>query len=465
MHKTANTMKSIFQHTIYLSLAVLSLSACTKSDFLNKKPRTNLVVPTTLDDFQALLDNDVSMNISPALCDQSADNYYLQFDFWQSQPPKERNSYTWAKDIYEGGGNIEDWNLPYKQVFTANVVLEGIKKIPVTETNRLQWEQVKGSALFFRGHAFFQLASAFAPAYDAATAQKDYGIPVRLVSDINEKAGRGTLQQTFDQLLKDLHEAGQLLPEEFQHATRNRPSLPAATALLSRVYMYMHDYEKGGLYADSSLRMYKQLIDYNTIVTALFPFTRLNEEVLFQCKFSTSYTLVGVIAPGTIVDSTLVQSYAANDLRPAILFRKNSTGDWSLGGSYAQAVTPFSGLATDEVYLNRAECYARAGKVTEAMEDLNELLSKRFPPASFVPYTAANKEDALQLVLEERRKEMPFRGIRFTDLKRLNKEGYNIRLKRILDGHTYELAPNDPRYALPVPQDEINISGIPQNPR
>jgi hypothetical protein len=49
------------------------------------------------------------------------------------------------------------------------------------------------------------------------------------------------------------------------------------------------------------------------------------------------------------------------------------------------------------------------------------------------------------------------------DIKRLNKEGRNIVLRRFLNGNTYTLEPNAAYYALPIPTDIVEITGIPQN--
>ncbi|MNX64087.1 SusD family protein [compost metagenome] len=99
------------------------------------------------------------------------------------------------------------------------------------------------------------------------------------------------------------------------------------------------------------------------------------------------------------------------------------------------------------------------------MEDLNTLLSKRFG-AGFVPYTATDQKNAILTILKERRKELLFRGLRWMDLRRLNKEPeYAVTLTRIVNGTTYTLPPNDPRYVYPIPPDEIAISGIEQNER
>src|SRR5882762_7767691 len=129
--------------TIYLLLAAVIIQpSCSKSDFLDKKPNTQLVVPTTLVDFQALLDNQYIMQETPELGELSSDNYYMLNTVWQNLTAKPRNAYIWAKDIYEGQRQIPDWDLPYQQVFYANVVLDGLKKIKVVDTNRVQWNTI-----------------------------------------------------------------------------------------------------------------------------------------------------------------------------------------------------------------------------------------------------------------------------------------------------------------------------------
>jgi starch-binding outer membrane protein, SusD/RagB family len=55
------------------------------------------------------------------------------------------------------------------------------------------------------------------------------------------------------------------------------------------------------------------------------------------------------------------------------------------------------------------------------------------------------------------------RGLRWIDIKRLNKEGAGIVLKRLIGDKTYTLQPNDPRYALPLPADIILNTGMQQN--
>src|SRR3546814_18218946 len=85
---------------------------------------------------------------------------------------------------------------------------------------------------------------------------------------------------------------------------------------------------------------------------------------------------------------------------------KNEDGTMSFRGSYHQSSVPFSGLATAEVYLIRAECYARTGNVAAAMEDVNTLLEKRWKAGTYFPFSAHTAEEALSLLLNERRTEL-----------------------------------------------------------
>src|ERR1700689_5498224 len=104
-------------HTKKIILTLLAgmclLLACNKNNFLDKKPSSDLVIPTTLADFQALLDNDNVMAETPVLGEVSSDNYYMTDSSWRTRDIKERNAYIWAPDIYEGQGKVDDWNFPY----------------------------------------------------------------------------------------------------------------------------------------------------------------------------------------------------------------------------------------------------------------------------------------------------------------------------------------------------------------
>lgn len=449
-----------------LSCAMLLLIGC-KKDFLDEKPATDLNVPTTLNDLQLLLDNDAVLNRSPALGEYSADDYYMTDDIWKNQPVLQySNEYIWAKDIFSGVGNITDWNSPYTQVLYANIVLKQLEKINRDAANGQYYDNIKGSALFLRAWAFFDLAQVFAMPYDMVTANSDLGIPLRLTPDINETSTRSTIKGTYDQILSDAMLAKKLLTSKTSTLNGNRPSKAAAYAFLSRMYLTMRDYSQSGLYADSALMLNSSLIDYNTLsTTSTTPFSIINAETIYRnALVSSNKTIFLRTSEGYSIDSLLYQSYETNDLRKDVYFSVNgkyiNKKRGYLGGSGIA-----NGLITDELYLNRAECYARAGKLDEALNDLNTLLTTRWKSGTYIPYSSTSVQDVLAKILSERRKELVMRGLRWNDIRRLNKEGYNLVLKRNLNGQVYTLPPNDPRYALPIPPDVISLSGIPQNKR
>jgi starch-binding outer membrane protein, SusD/RagB family len=206
-------------------------------------------------------------------------------------------------------------------------------------------------------------------------------------------------------------------------------------------------------------------VNYNTIsTTATTPFDKLNDESLYYSVLI-DYDVNLSISTTAYIDTLLYQSYAANDLRKAIYFRTISGTNIGIKRMYSGTINAFSGLAMDEVFLNRAECLARAGNTSAAMADLNTLLVNRWKTGTYINMTATSASDALQKILVERRKELLFRGLRWTDLKRLNKESTSYTLTRLLNGNTYSLSPGSPLYVFPIPDNEISNSGIMQNPR
>ena len=456
-----------FQRTILLLLltSIIALLGCNKDKFLDKKPNTQLVVPTTLTDFQALLDNQYIMQETPELGELSADNFYMTYNVWQGLVIKEQNAYLWAKDIYANQGQVPDWDIPYQQVFYANVILEGLSNIKVNGSNRQQWNTIKGSALFIRAYAFYNLSQLFAPVYNVATASKDMGIALRLSSDVNERSIRASVQETYDRILGDLRQADSLLLDSVPTANLNRPSRPAALALLARVCLSMQDYDQASIYANRCLQLYHTLIDYNTLnYSQSIPIRAPNYEALYQTvMLRSSGVLVGALRANIMIDSILYNSYAPGDLRK-VIFYKLSNGVPYLKGSYNGSGFCFSGLAVDEVYLIRAECAARVGNKDAALIDLNTLLQHRWvkpDSMAFTPVTAASAAAALDSVLVERRKELAFRGLRWTDLRRLNKEGANIIISHGLNSRVYRLPPSSPNYVFYLPPDVIALSKMP----
>lgn len=446
---------------IFWFIAVLLLIGIGCKKYLDQKPDKSLVIPTSLKDLQALLDNYRQINLNdPSGGESSSDNYYLTTEDWNNLDEGLRNLYVWGKgDFFPSFNNM--WKNAYQAIYIPNVVLDNLQKIERSSLNEQEWDFVKGEALFLRAREFHLIAVTFAPAYDSITSREDLGIPLRLSSDFNIPSKRSNLEITYKTIVDDLKESIQLLPVET--ISMYRASKPAAYALLARVFLSMRKYDEARKYADSSLQLYHELMDFNTLkASASRPIPSLNEETLFYGSAGNWGPLSNSVAK---IDSVLYNEFDSNDLRKVVYFKNNKDGTFGFKGTYTGGTAELSAPATDEVYLMRAECLAREGDVSSAMEDLNTLLITRWKTGTFTPIMAEDQKDAQKIILMERRKELIYRELRWMDIKRLNKEGAKIVLKRVVNGESFILSPNDPRYALPIPQAVIDLTGMKQNPR
>lgn len=465
----------IFQIT-GLVLAVM-LSSCQK--FVDIKKTSIESTIETANDCQLIMDNYELFNANyPFDGETSADDYYISNLTYNDTYTSVEDQIVYTWDAQAIRLNSFQWVRPYNKIYHTNLVLETLAKLEGKETQAIL-NNLKGSALFLRAYALFQVAQLYAKPY-GSTAAQDPGVPVHLISDINDTPGRGTVKETYDRILADLNEAVGLLNETSAMATR--PNKAAAYAMLARVYLSMEDYTNALTAADAALQLRGSLLDYNSAgvdksESSNTPFPRYNPEVIFHSILASSTFL----SPGNPfsnaakIDLDLVNSYANDDLRKTVFFKANldmNEGTWRFTGNYEPTTssTLFNGLSVDELYLVRAECYARSNRADQAMTDLNTLLRNRWKTGTYTNMTAASATDALAKVLTERRKELVMRGQRWTDLRRLNKDD---RFKKDLSRsvttgttvRTFSLPANDVRYTLLIPQEVITNSRLQQNPR
>lgn len=446
---------------IILLTILFFLSACDKRR-LQEPTDSSLLVINSVSNARALLDNINIMRETPGLSDISADDFYLS-DTSSADNRVELNAYFWREDIFGGETLYGDWYFPYKQIYIANSVIEAIPKLSGSGTE-VEIGHIEGSARFIRAYALFNVVLEFASLYSPQAAITP-GVPIRLLPDPEIKSTRATVQATYDQVINDLNRALPLLPDSIDSKRKNRPCLAAGYALLARIYLAMADYTNARLYADSCLQLHYKLIDYNGISTGgLMPFSANNDEVVYQSNQLSSINLYN--QDNFIVDSTLYKSYDAQDMRKEIFFTRNNQGLPILRPGYSGNIYRFSGLATDEILLIRAEANARLQNVKDAMDDLNVLLEKRWKKGTFISFATNSADTALNLILSERRRELVSRGLRWLDVRRLNRENRAINLKRIMNGKEYTLTAGSNRFVLPIPPDVISsVPGMQQNPR
>lgn len=449
---------------VFYSMVFILLIQCIGcKKYLDVKSDNSLVIPSTLNDLQALLDDASNMNYNtPGFGGASADEYFTDQDTYNSYTVFNQHVYTWTNYKYK---YPNDWGFAYSAIYNANLCLERVPLINPSPNEILQWSNVKGSALFYRAYYFAELSWLFAKSYDAATAETDLGIVLRLGSDFNVPSVRSSIKVSYEKIIADIKEAAMYLPNNPQQSTR--PSKCAAYGLLARTYLSMRQYDSAGRYADLALQIKSTLMDYNNPAeadgSAYYPFKRINGETVFYTTMNYFLAISHPLIGNAKVDTVLYGSYDNNDLRKTIFF--SAAGNYNqFKGNYAADFALFSGIATDELLLTRAEYFARINNKDAALNDINLLLSKRYTTGTFIPVTAPTALALLPIILTERKKELLFRGsLRWVDIKRLNKENANISLKRFIDNQFFSLPPNDNRYALQIPADVIENSGIQQN--
>lgn len=457
-------MKNIALNMGFIMVLFLT-SSCDK--FLSKRPSASVTNPTTLEDLQALMDNINSVNqgVFAIIGEGATDDFFLGPGGFDRLSDFDKSLYLWGPEpIYQTVNENIAWALPYHLILISNTVLE---EIPLVRDSKvLPRNTVEGTALFHRAFTYLSLAQTFCKAYDHNSATNDLGVPLRLESDLNLPSIRSSLRETYNSILNDASKAADLLPLTTDYKTR--PNKAAAFALLARTYLTMENYDEALKYADMALQIYgTDPINYNRIDgSKSFPFTRMNDETIFYAYGNGSFA----INPSRecYVDTVLYKSYDDLDLRKSLFFRSENNGYHTFRGSYlgTGSSTCFNGLTVSEMLLIIAECQARKGNINAALNSLNHLLKNRYQEEYFIPRSETNVDLLLGIVLTERRKEMLFRGQRWPDLKRLNRDPRFVKtLYRKVEGQEllYELPPNDLRYVMPIPQSVIDLTGMQQN--
>lgn len=482
---------------LLVGLSALALQSC--DSFLGNKPK-GYTIPEFYEDYAKLLNNQsLQYSSHPALCFMTDDIYltsegevkdekgkpFTTFDF-MGKDDQERNLYSFKGGQVMTPGNSDPlWNNAYANIYVYNSVANNIMNVTdVTEDKKFA---TRAEALVGRAFEYLNLVNIFAPHYDAKTASTDYGVPIVLKEDVgNNKYVRNTVAEVYELVMNDLEEAVQYLPEV--SANVYHPNKGIGFAFLARVYLYMGNYEKALANATKALELNNKLHDYIPYTTQHSTFGRIireddhnvafpedvhNEENIFMRMYNQKNNVFNSIA----VSEDLIATYKSHlaedgeDMRFRLFFVTDSANftmnasakpkHFDGYSSYAPYLNLNVGFTTPEIYLIAAECEARANNLGRCIELLNTLRDKRIK--NNVPYTmedVPSKEEALRLVVDERRREFAFCGpTRLFDLKRLNREDWFKKdIVHTAEGNTWTLPANDLRYIMPVPQTILDFN-------
>ncbi|WP_425637932.1 RagB/SusD family nutrient uptake outer membrane protein [Algoriphagus yeomjeoni] len=444
-----------------LLVIIFGFSFASCSGFLDEKPSKTIVVPKSVEDLQSILNAVDGVNISDSFGLILSDDIFITDDGLLALPDNIRDGYLWKRQLSDAQGSMPTWSFAYGNIFKFNVVLEEAEKItPADEAEKSQLDRIKGAALYLRSQNYFELLQIFThPVISQADLGKD-GVPLMLTPDFSAPKGKSTVGEVYDQIIEDLIKALDLLPEVPVDALR--PSKVASYGLLARIYLQLGGYDQALNFANQALSIKSDLMNLNSnsylsnlpITLYTYPIPRFNEEVVLHILAgSQSYMYSNL----TFVNQVVYDSYDENDIRKYLYFTApDQLGRVNFAGNFSGEYLVFAGITTGELYLIKAEALARKEREEEALQTLNILLESRFYEDTFIPYTAENVGSVLKIVLEERRKEMIYRGIlRWTDMRRfLKDQNWSGVSPRVVEGVTYDLGTSPENYFLEIPLNE-----------
>jgi hypothetical protein len=303
----------------------------------------------------------------------------------------------------------------------------------------------------------------FAQPYSAGNTTSNPGVPLILKSvegydPQRDQLARASVEDIYKQVLDDLNEAKDKLPEE---AENFRASKYSALAFLSRVYLAQAKYAEASVAAneviESGLFSLAGSYDkaFNNSVNSpedIFAIQQTSQSNSGTSNFGIITFYSGFpIGRGEIqITDEHLNEYEPGDARGEFFYEGSSisgaqglmTGKWS----DAYKAIPIIRLA--EMYLTRAEANFRSGQVTgpnTPLEDIN-IVRERAGTTALTSLSSADD------IVMERFRELAFEGERFLTVKRLQ---LNV------GGMEY----NDPKLVFPIPQREIDLNNaLPQNP-
>lgn len=384
------------------------------------------------------------------------------------------------------------WTQIYFDILQTNNLLEGIANVEA-QTPNAGFNIYKGQALTARALMYFDLVRLYGKSYNHDKAS--FGVPnIVTTIPVTAQPRRATVEENYKQILDDLKAAAPLLSKDVNTVTtKGYLNYYANMALQARVYLYMGDNVNALKAAEEVIKSNKYTLYTNanwvTSWKAQFGSESIFELGIFPNESDLGTASLGFYmrrsghgatnALGWFVASTPFiarLNQDPTDIRKGIMsYDETSTtrlgalykysGGVLLEGDGKSTVTAVNikVIRLSEVYLIAAEAALTIDK-TLAATYLNAI-RKRSP--GLPEATAANI--TLDMILDERSKELYGEGHRFFDMIRLNK---SIAYDDALSGLPFTFRPNPvtrefAKTLLPIPQSEINANpglGAQQNP-
>lgn len=417
-------------------------------------------------------------------------------------------------------GRSETWQKNYTKIYYANLVLHYIGEVSGDAAFKAN---LKAEAHFLRAYSMFEIALAYTPYFDG-TNGNELGLSLKRTISFEEPITRASLADSWAFIDADLQEALKVTAPYVTNGKRRnwRATTAGVHAFAARYYLYRGDLKNAYDHADAVLKEYSTLKDFNDptqmrrydrpmqkiINTAQnlgpgntkeelniwYPYTypQLDTQLnVIEWKDLLYTRTTGYASWDLIPSPDLLKTFRTdikdgdpqNDLRYKFFMLEDATVlrgyyDGTLDGKPAFRYPMYkqfyesdilSGPTVGEMILIKAEAQARQGSWQDAVNTLDPLRRARIATEAYSKLEATSQADAIEKILRERRREMPF-SIRWYDMKRLNANDdpsdditvkrtfypYNANTILTNDPPTeYKLEPGSRLYALPLPRVEL----------
>lgn len=471
---------------IIISIAAILIFTGCKKEFFNQEPYNSLPLNEAIKseaDLNTAANGMYSSLRSVNLYgrtlivkgDLMADDVYLK--------PTNSGRYLWARDYNQtaANGDMEGaWNSAYSAIKNANTVINA--DLPSSTIV----DELKGEAYAVRGLMHFELVKHFAKPYTVDPGA--LGVPIVTSFNQNAMPARNTLQEVYTQIIADLNQAFTLMTrnagESFKIISTNytrvknssHMSKYTAKALLARVYQHMGNWEGAreaaldvinnsgfSLVEPGSFAAYWKSPAFRTDrVETLFEVSTDIAGNLGTNSLSAFYDAFGGGYGDVWVTTEHFEQYSATDVRTQVIGVSTTLSPGNTVYTIYKYQNNTNAVDKDDtkvirfadVVLILAEAYANLGDDANARLWLNVLAQKRDP--AFTGYVSSGDELKAD-ILQERRKEFAFEGMRFFDLTRLNLP---------IPNHTISQFPtvllpidaNENRRVNAIPQSEIDAN-------
>lgn len=456
---------------LFLLLAVLNFTACEK--YTDVTPKGSLIVETAsqFHEMVSLPGRGYPINNFQYLSD---DQWMKESNVIGRTPNVDIINFTFDEKTERVGMFTQSsfYNQAYSYINRWNTIISLVDDSKGDEATK---QLAKAEAKVYRAHDHFLLVNHYAKAYDPQTAATDGGICIMDKFDLEAKPKKSTVAQVYDFIQKDIDEALPYLQEKPLDVYH--PSLAFAYALKAKIHLFKREVAQAKAAAEKSLSYNSQIFDMVAYAAEGGPTAKAitagnNPEVL-SFMYMTGITELN-FAYINIISPELRDLYGNNDARFNLFYNSTHTSNLDIGSNtaywatqYTRFFMPTVGMKTTEVYLMLAECYARENNFAEAVAVLNKLRAKRILAGGTVNLTVpTTRKETMDLVINERRRELILGFNRFLDLKRLNTEPEYAKtivrrfplVNKTVPQQTYTLQPNSRLYIIPFPLNALRMN-------